>query len=72
MSRITHAQFSVQAAYMASEVASWAADVMTLPEERDQEMREWSLERFTSKIRERLARIEQWDNPAPTPPGEPE
>lgn len=66
MSKITHAQFSTQASFMASEAATWAADVLTLPEHYDDPMRDWSVERFLTNMRARLDRIEAWSKePAP-------
>ena len=68
MTRITHTQFSTQASYMASEAASWAADVLTLPEDHNKPMSDWALERFLDGMRARLSRVEAWVNePISTP-----
>lgn len=60
MSKITHAQFSAQAAYLAKDASNWAADVLMLPEDYGKPMRDGALERFLAGMRERLNRIEEW------------
>jgi len=60
MSKITHTQFSMQASFLASEAAKWAADVLTLPEEHGKAMGDWAMDRFLTNMRGRLDRIEKW------------
>lgn len=62
MSRITHTQFSMQVSFLAKEASSWAADCLTLPEEHGMPMLDEPMNRFLEGMRERLRRIEQWQN----------
>lgn len=57
---ITHAEFSMQVSFMASNCSSWAGDCLTLPEEHAEPMRDEPVERFISNMRERLTRLEEW------------
>mgnify|MGYP003138609072 CR=1 FL=1 len=56
---VTHAQFSQQAAYVASRASSWAGDVLTLPERLQEPMRDCSVRRFTAMLRETADMIER-------------
>jgi hypothetical protein len=60
MSRITHAEFSMQLSYMASHCASWAGSCLTLPEDHEKPITDYAAERFLTEMRERLERLERW------------
>lgn len=51
---ITHVEFARIASFIASNAASWAADVLVLPENHSEPMRQESIDRFTAKINEFL------------------
>jgi NADPH-dependent ferric siderophore reductase len=55
---ITHAQFSQQAAYVASRASSWAGEVLTPPEQLQEPMRDYSVRKFTAMLRETADIIE--------------
>lgn len=57
---MTNAQWSMQCAYLASEAAKWAGDILTLPEDREQPPKDWQVQNFLNAFRDRLDRIEQW------------
>lgn len=72
---MTNAEFAQQCAYFASRMAGWSGDSLTLPEERDERVRDWVMANFLKDFRERLGWIEQrWMEsakpPATTPGGE--
>jgi len=60
VTKITNSQFSMQAAFLASNAAKWAADALTLPEDANKPMLDWPLEWFLEDMRGRLDRIEAW------------
>lgn len=55
---LTNAQFTQQAAYLAKNCASWAADNLTLREEINEPMHKEALQRFCAFVRRRLDSIE--------------
>jgi hypothetical protein len=57
---MTNAQWSMQCAFLASEAAHWASDILTLPEDREKPVRPEQIERFLQTFRERLDRIDEW------------
>lgn len=57
---MTTAQFSTQCSYIAKHAASWAADVLILPELYSEAIPAENVARFTDGMRERLDRIAQW------------
>lgn len=57
---ITHAQFSMQAAYLAGRASSWAGECLMLPEQLQEPMRDASVARFTEMLRETADMIERF------------
>jgi hypothetical protein len=56
---MTNAEFAQQCAYFASRMASWAGDSLTLPEERNERVRDWVMANFLKDFRDRLDFIER-------------
>lgn len=56
---MTHAEFSMQAAYLASRSASWAGECVMLPEDVSKPMRDDSVRRFVQMVRETADMIER-------------
>ena len=56
---ITHAQLSMQAAYLSSRASSWSGECLMLPERLQEPMRDASVKRFAEMLRETADMIEQ-------------
>ena len=67
---MTHAEFSMQAAYLASRSASWAGECVMLPEQLTEPMRDYSIERFVTMLRETADMIERAHSEADSEPKE--
>jgi hypothetical protein len=65
MSKITNTEFSMQVGFLASHAADWAAQALTLPEDREQPVSEFAMRRFLEEFRGRIDRIEKWYNEEP-------
>lgn len=59
---LTHANFSMQASYLASRASSWAGECLMLPEQLEKPMRDHSVERFTAMLRETADMIDRMQN----------
>lgn len=66
MTTLTNAQLSVQCSYIAKNAASWAADLLTLPERCHRTADPEAVARFTDEMRCRLGHIEEMAG-IPTP-----
>lgn len=64
--RITGAQFSMQCAFIAKNAASWAGDILTLPEDYNMPASPHTVARFTDEMRERLDRLDAWSGRSTT------
>jgi hypothetical protein len=67
--RITEAQFAMQCAFVAKNAASWAGDILTLPERYNQASSPSSVGRFTDEMRGRLDRLDAWAGRTAAPDG---
>ncbi len=56
---ITHLEFARQAAYLAKNASDWSGDTLILPEKAQEPMRDWSVRKFVTYVREMADRIEQ-------------
>ncbi|HEY0125011.1 MAG TPA: hypothetical protein VGC14_25255 [Rhizobium sp.] len=54
MVKLTNAEFAQQCAYIAKTAASWAGDLLILPETYQETPRHYSVERFVSDMRKHL------------------
>lgn len=59
-SKLTAAQFSMRCAFIAKNAADWAGDILTLPERCNEPADVKAVERFTSGMRGRLDRLDDW------------
>lgn len=59
MARLTEAQFSMQCSFIAKNAASWAADILTLPERYNEASAVETVARFTDEMRDRLDRLDK-------------
>lgn len=60
MTKLTEAQFSMQCAFIAKNAAAWAGDILTLPERCNEPAEAKTVARFTSDMRGRLDRLDEW------------
>jgi hypothetical protein len=60
MTKLTEAQFSMQCAFIAKNAAAWAGDILTLPERCNEPADAKTVARFTSEMRGRLDRLDEW------------
>jgi len=65
MARITNTEFAMQVGFLASHAADWAAQSLSLPEDREQPVHEFAMSRFLEEFRNRIDRIEKWYNEEP-------
>jgi len=56
---MTHAEFSMQAAYLASRSAIWAGECVMMPELLTEPMRDYSIKRFVKMLRDTADMIER-------------
>lgn len=64
---ISRANFSRQAAYVASRSASWAGDCLLIPDRANDALSSDAVRRYTNMLRETADTIDQMDSEAATP-----
>lgn len=59
MTKLTEAKFAQLCAYIATNAAKWAGDMLTLPEDHNQPVDAKTVKRFTDEMRARLDRLDE-------------
>ncbi len=59
MTQLTEAKFAQLCAYIATNAAKWAGDMLTLPEDHNQPVDAKTVKRFTDEMRARLDRLDE-------------
>ncbi len=59
MAKLTEAKFAQLCAYIATNAAKWAGDVLTMPEDHNKPVDPKTVKRFTDEMRGRLDRVDE-------------
>jgi len=59
MAKLTEAKFAQLCAYIATNAAKWAGDMLTLPEDHNKAVDAKTVKRFTDEMRARLDRLDE-------------